>query len=277
MPLKDIVVHVDFDDDASARLNAAMSLADSHGAHLVGVYAIPKPFIPTYAEVQISAEVLEAQRKAAIEGAERAKDTFDKATAGKGLSVEWRTQDGDAGKVLGFHCRFADLTVVGQPNPDSSLFPGDRDLPDRLILTAGRPVLVLPPGYTGDLAAKRILIAWDEGPLASRAVHDALPLLQKAEKVVVMVANPAKAPAGKRDPGADIAAHLARHGVKVEADHVTSGDMSVGNLLLARAADMSADLIVMGAYGHARWSELILGGVTNEVLTHQTVPALMVH
>jgi nucleotide-binding universal stress UspA family protein len=277
MSLKDILVHVDLNAESDRRLKAAMSLADAHGAHLVGVYAVPRPYIPAYAEVQITAEVLEAQRASAQEGASRAEAAFKAATAKSGLSVEWRTQEGDTGRVLGFHSRYADLTIVGQPDPAQSLFPGDRDLPDRLILTAGRPVMVLPYGYAGDLAGKRILVAWDEGPLASRAVHDALPLLQAADKVVVMVANPDRTPDERRDPGADIAAHLARHGVTVEAAHVTSGDVDAGNLLLSRAADMSADMMVMGAYGHARWSELILGGVTNVVLSNQTVPVVMSH
>ncbi|MAN81085.1 MAG: universal stress protein UspA [Rhodospirillaceae bacterium] len=277
MSLKDILVQIDLTSESDRRLKAGMSLANAHGAHLVGVYAIPRPYIPAYAEVQITAEVLEAQRASAEEAASRAKAAFDKATANSGLSVEWRQQEGDEGRVLGFHCRYADLTIVSQPDPEQSLFPGDRDLPDRLILTAGRPVMVLPHGYSGDLAGKRILVAWDEGPLASRAIHDAMPLLQAAEKVVVMVANPDRTPDERRDPGADIAAHLARHGVKVEASHVTSDELDVGNLLLSRAADMSADMMVMGAYGHARWSELILGGVTNVVLSHQTVPVVMSH
>ncbi|UTW53261.1 universal stress protein [bacterium SCSIO 12827] len=277
MSLKDILVHIDLNAESDHRLKAAMSLAQAHGAHLAGVYAVPRPYIPAYAEVQITAEVLEAQRASAEEAASRAEAAFKAATASSGLSVEWRQQEGDVGRVLGFHCRYADLTIVSQPDPAQSLFPGDRDLPDRLILTAGRPVMVLPHGYSGDLAGKRILVAWDEGPLASRAVHDALPLLRAAEKVVVMVANPTKVPGEKRDPGADIAAHLARHGVTVEASHVTSDELDVGNLLLSRAADISADMMVMGAYGHARWSELILGGVTNVVLSNQTVPVVMSH
>ncbi len=277
MSLKDILVHIDLNAESDCRLKAAMSLAQAHGAHLAGVYAVPRPYIPAYAEVQITAEVLEAQRASAEEAASRAEAAFKAATANSGLSVEWRQQEGDEGRVLGFHCRYADLTIVSQPDPAQSLFPGDRDLPDRLILTAGRPVMVLPHGYSGDLAGKRILVAWDEGPLASRAVHDALPLLRAAEKVVVMVANPTKVPGEKRDPGADIAAHLARHGVTVEASHVTSDELDVGNLLLSRAADISADMMVMGAYGHARWSELILGGVTNVVLSNQTVPVVMSH
>jgi len=277
MPLKDILVHVELNAESDRRLKAAMSLAQAHGAHMVGLYVVPRPYIPAYAEVQISADVMEAQREAAKEGAERAETAFKAAAGGSGLSVEWRAQEGDMGRVLAFHSRYADLTVVSQPNPDHSLFPGDRDLPDRLILTAGRPVLVLPFEYSGDLAGKRILVAWDESPLASRAVHDALPLLQSADKVVVMVANPAQVPDEKRVPGADIAAHLARHGVTVEADHVTSDEVDVGNLLLSRAADMSADMMVMGGYGHARWSELILGGVTNAVLSNQTVPVVLSH
>ncbi len=278
MALKDITVHMDNAEDAQARAKAALSLAIAHGAHLTGVYAIPSPVIPTYAEVHVNPEILDAQKQAAADAAEEARVAFAKAAPGNaGVSVEWRASPGDAGRLLGMHGRYADLLVVGQSDPDRGLFQGDRDMPDRLILTAGRPVMVLPHRYNGDLACKRILIAWDGGALAARAVHDSLALLEKADEVRVMVVNPDLNDGPKHDPGADIATHLARHGVKVEADHVTSGEVDPGNMLLSRAADMQADLMVMGAYGHARWSELLLGGVTNRVLSNQTLPVLMSH
>lgn len=277
MPFKDINVHIDSTPQSANRLKAAMAMAARHEAHLVGVYAIPRPYIPTYAEVHISQEILDAQRQAALDAAAKAETAFTEATANSGLSVEWRAQEGDVGVVLGFNSRFADLTIVGQPDPGQSLFPGDRDMPDRLILTAGRPVLVVPFAYTGELPAKTVLVAWDESSLASRAIHDALPLLKMADKVVVLAVNPDPDPSFRRDPGADIAAHLARHGVKAEASHVVSDEVDVGNMLLSRAADVSADILVMGAYGHARWSELLLGGVTNKVLSHQALPVMMSH
>lgn len=278
MPYKDIIVHVDDSPQADARVRAALAMAQAHGAHLTGVYAIPRPYIPSYAEVHLSPEVLEAQIKWAEAAAKRAEAMFHDITTQPGAgSVEWRVENGDVGSILAFQCRYADLTIVGQPDPGEALFPGDRDMSDRLILTAGRPILVLPHTHSGDITAKRVLLAWDEGPLASRAVHDALPMLKMAEKVVVMVVNPDKDDVASRDPGADIAAHLARHGVKVEADHVTTDEIDVGNMLLSRAAGMGADMMVMGAYGKARWSELLLGGVTHRVLSNQTLPVMMSH
>lgn len=278
MALKDMIVHVDDRPQSDDRLRTAMGLAETHGAHLTAVYAIPRAYIPPYAEVHISQEILDAQAKAAAESADRVRAKFEELTAGKGLNVEWRAQEGDVAQVLGFHSRYADLTIVGQPDPADSLFAGDRDMPDRLVLTAGRPVLVIPFTGAGLTVGKRVMVAWDAGVLASRAVHDAMPMLEAAEKVTVMIVNPGIDHEGdRRDPGADISAHLARHGISVEADHVTSDEIDIGNMLLSRAADMSVDLMVMGAYGHARWSEMLLGGVTNRVLTNMTVPVLMSH
>ena len=150
-------------------------------------------------------------------------------------------------------------------------------MPDNVILSCGRPVLVIP--YVGDYETigENIMIAWDASAMAARAVHDALPVLQAAKTVTVMVVIPKDGGPETGDlPGAAISAHLARHGISAEADHMQS-DLDPGNMLLSRAADKSADLIVMGAYGHARWTEMMLGGVTKHLLAHMTVPTLMSH
>ncbi|MEK9671424.1 MAG: universal stress protein [Rhodospirillaceae bacterium] len=193
------------------------------------------------------------------------------------LSAEWREQKGTRQKALAAQGGYADLVVVSQSDPDMRLFPGDRDMPNSLILSAARLVLVLPFGYAGDFPCRCILIAWDGGPVAAGAVHDALPILQNAGAVSALVVNPGELSHDWPAPAVDVAAHLARHGVKVEADHVTSADLEAADILLSRAVEMQADLIVMGACGHARWSELILGGVTNLILGHQTVPVVMSH
>lgn len=278
MGLKDVLVHVDDFSQTETRVRAALSLAGDHGAHLTGIYPVPKPYIPPYAEVHLSQEILDAQAQAVVDGRDAARAAFEQLTANAGVSVEWREQEGEAGRVLGFHSRYTDLTIVSQPDPQAGFFPGDRDMPDRLILSAGRPILVIP--HIGPLKTigKRVMVAWDGGMLASRALHDAMPVLEQADEVIVMVVNPEReSEGGKRDPGADISLHLARHGLKVTADHITSDEVDTGNQLLSRAFDLSVDLMVMGAYGHARWSELLLGGVTNRVLSDMNVPVLMSH
>ena len=277
MAFKDILVHVDNFANSPARLKAAIKLAESNDARLTGLYVLFKPYLPGYVEVQISAEILEKQAELVKQQAEKAEKKFKAATGKNGLQSEWRVEEGDTAKIFSQQARYHDLAVVGQGHPDSYIFVADREMPDRMILSCGRPVLVIP--YVGDFETigENVMVAWDAGTMATRAVHDALPILKAAKTVTVMVVNPKD---GDNDignlPGADISAHLARHGVNAEADHVRS-DLDPGNMLLSRAADKGADLIVMGAYGHARWTEIVLGGVTKHMLNSMTVPVLMSH
>jgi nucleotide-binding universal stress UspA family protein len=145
-------------------------------------------------------------------------------------------------------------------------------------MLAGRPILVVP--YAGHFAriGQRVVIGWDASREAARAVNDAMPLLAAAEAVTVLTIDPEQSPRGHGEiPGADIALHLARHGVTAQVERTVSAGIGIGNTLLSRAADLEADLLVMGAYGHSRVRELLLGGVTRTMLTSMTLPVLMAH
>ena len=149
---------------------------------------------------------------------------------------------------------------------------------DAILLSVGRPVLVLP--YAGDAAVKadNVLVCWDAGREAARAVTDALPLLRRAKRVTVLsVDSRASAGGHGEQPGADIALYLSRHGIKAEAARTTSGGIDPGSVILSRAFDYGADLIVMGAYGHSRLRELVLGGATREIFRSMTVPVFLSH
>jgi nucleotide-binding universal stress UspA family protein len=125
---------------------------------------------------------------------------------------------------------------------------------------------------------ERVLIAWDNGREAARAVNDALPILKTAKSVTVLSVNPVlSSDGGRREPGADISLHLARHGVKVEAARAVASDISVGDAIVADIAEDGVDLLVMGAYGHSRLRELMLGGVTRQILGNMFVSVLMSH
>lgn len=272
MAFKDLLVHIDNSKACGKRIEAALRLAREHEAHLAALYVIPLLNIPSYAEAQVPAEVIETQRRAARADAAAAEKAFNQAARKAGATAEWRCVEEDFVQALTVHARHADLTVIGQTDlSDERAIPG---LAEAVALNAGRPVLVIP--YIGAAATlgERMLIAWNASREAVRAVNDALPLLQRAKKVTVLSVNP---PGGVAIPGADIALHLARHGVKAEADHVEAHDIAVGDMLLSRAADKAVDLIVMGAYGHSRLRELVLGGATRHLLRHMTVPVLMSH
>jgi nucleotide-binding universal stress UspA family protein len=147
-----------------------------------------------------------------------------------------------------------------------------------LPLATGRPVLVVPYAFERRPAGRHVMIAWNASREAARAVNDALPLLRRASHVHVVALSPVRsATAHGEEPGADIALYLARHGVKVTVSRDDAPEVDTGNLLLSRAFDLSADLIVMGAWGHSRLREFVLGGVTRTLLESMTVPVLMSH
>lgn len=279
MGLKNVLVHVDNSKRCAARLEAAIRLARTHDAHLTGIYAIPHPYIPPYMTAgYIPAEFIEEQAGRAREDANRARDDFLEQTAHADIEAEWRVSEGYAAEVVGLNARYADLTVVGQSDPDNPDEYADVDLPAEVALSAGRPILVVPYIGIGKTLGKTVMVAWNGSREATRAVNDALPILERADKVSVIAVNPQKDSGAHGDiPSADISLHLARHGVKAEAAQTVSAELDVGAVILSRVADSGTDLVVMGAYGHSRMRELMLGGVTRDLLHHMTVPVLMSH
>jgi nucleotide-binding universal stress UspA family protein len=153
-----------------------------------------------------------------------------------------------------------------------------RPRPERVALAAGRPVLAIPYAGRFEAVGRRVLIGWDASREATRAVADAMPLLAAAETVSVLSIDPREGPSAHGPvPGADISPHLARHGVNATVERTVSAGVPAGDLLLSRAADLGADLLVVGAYGHSRARELLLGGVTRTLLQSMTLPVLMSH
>lgn len=281
MALKDILVHEDGGRGHEARRALAAELASRQEAHLAGLFVIEPftfPGVASLAQASLAAaEAAQARYRAARRAAGDALGTEFRALADRaGLASEWRVVEADPATALAHHARYADLAVVGQTAPGAP--PLGAAVPDAVLMGSGRPVLVVP--YIGATApfCRRALVAWNATREATRAVHDALPLLEAAECVTVLSINPARGSDGEGAlPAADIALHLARHGVKATATYTVAEDVSVGELILSRAADLAADLIVMGGYGHSRTRELVLGGTTRTLLRHMTMPVLLSH
>lgn len=279
MAFKNLLVHLDPSKSSVKRADAAVALAAKHGAHLTALAAAPSPSVPSYVEAQIPPAMFEQARSSLLEGLDRIGTAFAKKAEAAGVSYEFRRELArePLGDLISRHARYADLAILGQADPDDPL-TGDPETGEDVILGCGRPVLIVP--YIGAMQepGKRIVVAWDAGREAARAVNDAMPLLAAAELVQVLVVNPKRGPRAHGDePGADIATHLARHGVEVDVKVYTQHDLSVADVILSRIADESADLAVMGAYGHARLREMVLGGVTREMLRSMTVPLFMAH
>lgn len=274
MAFKDIVVHVDNTGQARTRLHLAAGLARAHDGHLIALNVRRRPRIPAFVADQFAPEIERVQGHAEAVAAHEARAAFDAIVPAAGVTTEWRDVDGALTDALTLHARYADLTVVGQPEPGAD----DPAPVAALALEVGRPLLVVP--FAGDFAAvgHRVVVAWNASREATRAVHDALPLLKRAERVQVIAVNPGRGMAGHGDiPGADICLHLSRHGVNAVCEHVNSDDLRIGEMLLSRVADEDADLLVMGAYGRSRLRQLVLGGATRHILRHMTVPVLFSH
>ena len=276
MSFKTILVHIDAGQRCSARVDLAIKLALKHDAHLVGLQAFPPFEPPGYVMAEMGPAIIDAQRQVAAAEIARAETEFAKQASGAGLrNVEWRNAIDDPVDAMTLHARYADLLVIGQTD-DSDVPHTPSDFPERLVLAAGRPVLIMPSIGSFPSVGKRILVAWNPSREATRAVTDAIPLLRLADNVHVMAVNPKSGEHGAV-AGADIGLYLARHGVRVEVKTDHGAEIDVGNELLSRAADLDADLIVMGGYGHSRLKEWVLGGATRTILESMTVPVLMSH
>ncbi|MCA3276074.1 MAG: universal stress protein [Roseomonas sp.] len=279
MKLCEILVHLDQSSRAQARLDIAASLARQHGAHLTALQVIDVA-IPVMAMADgggggaVIAELMEQMRQAALAAGVKLKAAFEAALARKGIMGEWRQVEGTTPENLALHGRYADLLVLGQDDPESD----SAGLLETVLFDSGRPVLAIPFAGNFKSIGKRVLIGWNASREATRALHDALPLIAKADTATVFLANPKRGlGAHGEEPGADIARHLVRHGLKVEVAKAVADDVADSALLLNHASDMGADLLVMGAYGHSRLREFILGGVTRSLLREMTIPVLLSH
>ena len=279
MTYKTIVVHLDTGERRSERLALACMLAARFDAHLVGLFALAPLPVP-FSFAGNAGAVLEIEGRWREEAAAAARAEFEKTAAGQGLRrIEWRESQVEPLRAMLLCARYADLVVLGQ-RESSAADTAARVPPafvEDTVLSAGRPVLVVPYAGRFTRLGARVLVAWNAGSEAARAVTDALPLLAGARHVEVVAFDPQSGAADHgAQPGADIALYLARHGVKATAAQQHAG-IDVGEQILSRAADAEADLIVMGAYGHSRTRELVLGGATRTVLKAMTVPVLFSH
>ncbi len=276
MALKNLLVHIDDGKACTDRIQAAIALAQAHGAHLTGLYIAADPVLPGNIRAEIPAQFLAVLKDELTERIEAAEARFIEVVERAGLSVECRTAHCPGTRIaelIGLHARYADMVVLGQPDDSEEL---EGHIAEDVVLSSGRSALVVPYIGAGKTMGKRVMVAWDAGREAARAVHDALPVLERAKSVVVLVINPHRGNHGA-EPGADIALHLARHGIKVEAQSFEVKGLSVADALLNRLADHGIDLLVMGAYGHSRLRERVLGGVTRQIFQEMTVPVLMSH
>ena len=275
--VKDIVVNLSVREDGGNVGDYAVSVADALGAHIAGIAFLYDPIVPISGTGYIPAEIIDTQVADNQDAAKAAIDRFNAATARTGVSAETVTLSASAAGAGDQFARIArrfDLAVVPQAEPKGGSV--EELIAETTLFESGRPMIVVPYIQKSPLKLDLVMVCWDGGRQAARAINDAMPLLAKAGRVeVVIVANEP----GKQDEieGADIGKHLARHGLKVEVKRITAGKIDIGAALLSHAADNATDFVVMGGYGHSRLRQFILGGVTRSILQSMTAPVLMAH
>jgi len=274
---KDIVVNLSIGKNAGYAGDYAVSVAAAFNAHLAGLVFLYDPIVPVSGAGYIPADVIEQQERENAAAAQAAVDRFVKAAAGAGVAAEPLTMSASfsgAGDQFGLIARRFDLAIVGQAEPESSAI--EEVIAEAALFESGRPVILVPYIQKAPLKLDNVMVCWDGSRAAARAIADAMPFLERAGRVeVVIVANER----GKKDEieGADMGQHLARHGIKVEVKRTVLGDIDVADVILSHAADAGTDFIVMGGYGHSRLREFVLGGVTRSILHTMTAPVLMSH
>lgn len=276
--LRDILVHVPSERPARPVIDGAVSLAMTHKARLQAVsvgYETANIGVPLDGGAAVAA-VFEMEHKNARSRADAALSAFDAEARKAGISHSLKAITGamyDAAMHIGAMARLADLTILLQPDYERDTF--DNALPVEVLFQCGGPVLFIPYIHKGPLAFKRIGIAWDGSRLAARAVREAAPFLKDTHEVTIIGVNEPSKP--DNPSAAELAAHLARRDLTARFEHANAEGVDIQPTILSIAADAGLDLIVMGAYGHSRLQERLLGGVTRGMLESMTVPTLMSH
>ena len=274
--IRDILVNISIGNDRDVAADYAISVARALEAHLAGVAFAYEPTMPGTIFDGISASIVAAARAECRKAAKAAAERFEQSARGASLSMESRVLGANlegAADIFGRLARRYDLSIVRQTDPKGQT---EEHIIEAALFGSGRPVLIVPYIQKQGLKLDRVLLCWDGSRSAARAFADALPLLERSNNIDVITIATNGGNQGEIS-GADIAHHLARHRLKVELKRLVAPDPDVASTILSHAADTSADLIVMGGYGHSRLREFILGGATRGMLTSMTVPTFMSH
>ncbi|MCX5512527.1 universal stress protein UspA [Kaistia algarum] len=274
MDIKDISVVIDLAGERRAA-SAAIGLASQLGAHLTGLTLAYDPVVPGYAVTPVPVDFMISARNQAIADAKVAEADFSAKAQAAGISFESHVVEVMSGGGMDdiiHEVRLADLVVIGEDDPDRPE-PVREALIEAVLFHAGAPLLVLPRKAAATIDPRHVVIAWDGSITASRAVRSALPLLQAAATVDVVIVDDGKElPTGNR-----VSAYLKRHGIAVTVKTLPNPGKDVAKTLRAHATESGAGLVVMGAYGHSRLLEWILGGATRGMLKNLTIPVVMAH
>jgi nucleotide-binding universal stress UspA family protein len=275
---RNLLVHIPTERSPRPAIDGSISLAMTCGADLeaiaVGYESVGEMSFAADGGVAI-APLFEAQHDQAVERAKAALAVFEYEAATAKIACRSRAVCGpfaDAAEIVCATARLFDLTVVSQPETAQATF--DNMLPQQILLQSGGPVLILPYTFRGAMNIGRVGILWDGGRLASRALRDAMPLVSRANTLLILTVNEPVSPESSPDR---LSAHLAKRGLPAKTISFQADHSSIQPAILSAAADEGLDLLVMGGFGHSRLQEAVLGGVTRDMFRSMTVPTLMSH
>jgi nucleotide-binding universal stress UspA family protein len=269
-------------DRAEAAISGAATLCAAHDAHL-DILALGVDHTQLgYSYIGSGAIMLQATLDRAEDDAREVETACRRALAEQGPSLRWSleaavAQAGGLTELVAQRARFADLVVL--PRPYGKTYPLDAEAVVEAALFEGRaPVLVLPDSGPGQAAApRRIVVAWNQSAEAMTAIRRAMPVLKQADLVNIAVIDPPTHGPERSDPGGMLCQMLVRHGIKAEVSVLARTLPRISDVLARHLRDQNADLLVMGAYGHSRFREAILGGATRNMLELAEVPVLLAH
>lgn len=275
-----IALHLDQGYDCQRRTTVALALARRHKAEVLGIYASSAPPQYYYGESVLLSRALDVMKQVLAEDRAAVQNGFLASASAADVAASVRSAESSPSACMALYGRTADLIVLSQENPRDTGAAHEIEFVEQTLLSAGRPVLVVPSSGTFTGVGERIVYCWDRSREAARALADAMPLLKHAGEIVVLTMDEGESTTTREPaiPFAELATYFELHGVP-EPRHVRRDirGVGVGATILNTAADHSADLIVMGAYGHSKLREWAMGGATASVLESMTVPVLFSH
>ena len=280
MSYKTILVCLTTDMNAERLTNAAAYLARKSGAHLIGLHTLQAPQVYPGVVVDMPRPAIEEIAARQNEQAERIKNIFKKITDPEDFVGEWRlvkARSADAADRLVEHAHYADLVIMGQADAEHDRID-QSNAQEAVIKHSGRPVLVIPSVGDFQTIGNHALMGWSATREASRAIHDAIPLLDEGGAATIIWVSSSEANAAYLESTSHaVAACLDRHGIKATTAHWQNAEISIGDALLNESYERGADVIVTGAFGHSKFYDFVIGATTSHLLKHMTVPILFSH
>jgi nucleotide-binding universal stress UspA family protein len=287
MALKDLLVHLDQAPEALRRLRSAADLACRHDARLTALFvnertagqleesSTAEMALASAQDIQRFDQGIQASLTQSVE---RLRTELRGLERERGLNVRWLAVSGIASDVVLQHARYSDLCIVGHGGP-SGPASIDYSFPEQLLFVSGRPIILIPDSQDFGTLGRHLAVAWNASRPSTRALHDALPLIERADRTTVITINPADLSARPAAlPTGEVLEHLRRHTAAVGAAEIANVPRGrIAETLQAKAHELGCDLLIAGAFGHARLREKLLGSVTEGLLLHARLPLMMSH